>query len=78
MVYFIEDFPAKNFLKILPGRKHPRMDFTGKTGIRFCAQNRIAIDPDWFYNAILIAIAVSESGSDSEIKIADRLCDQNR
>ena len=45
-------------------RKHPRIDFTGKTGIRFCAQNRIAIDPDWFLIAIMVAFAFSKSGSD--------------
>jgi hypothetical protein len=52
--------------------------FTGRPGIRFCDQNRIAIDPDWFLIAIMIAIAVLKSGSDYEMKIADRFCDQNR
>jgi len=36
----------------------------GRTGIRFCDQNRIAIDPDWFLIAIVIAIAFSKSGPD--------------
>ena len=31
--------------------------FSRKNGIRFCDQNRIAIDPDWFFIAIRIAIA---------------------
>ena len=35
-------------------------------------KNRIAIDPDWFLIAIMIAIAVLKSGSDCEMKIADR------
>jgi hypothetical protein len=40
--------------------------------LRFCDQNRIAIDPDWFLIAIVIAIAFSKSGSGCEMKIADR------
>jgi hypothetical protein len=56
----------------LPWRKHPWIDFTGRAGIRFSDQNRIAIDPDWFLIAIMIAIAVSKSGSGCEMKIADR------
>jgi len=35
-------------------------------------EKRIAIDPDWFLIAIMIAIAVLKSGSDYEMKIADR------
>jgi hypothetical protein len=35
-------------------------------------QNRIAIDPDWFLIAIMIAIAFSKPGSGYEMKIADR------
>jgi hypothetical protein len=42
-------------------RKQPWIDFTGRTGIRFSDQNRIAIDPDWFLIAIVIAIAISKS-----------------
>jgi hypothetical protein len=61
-----------NCLFFLPCRKHSWIDFTGRTGIRFCAQNRIAIDPDWFLIAIMVAIAVSKSGSGCEMKIADR------
>jgi len=59
-------------------RKHPWIAFTGRTGIRFWDQNRIAIDPDWFLIAIMIAIAVSKSGSDCEMKIADRFSHENR
>jgi hypothetical protein len=67
-------------------RKHPWIDFTGRTGIRFCDQNRIAIDPDWFL--IAIAIAVSKSGSNftfrlylrfqNRFSIAIRFADKNR
>ncbi|HII99520.1 MAG TPA: hypothetical protein HA272_09785 [Methanoregula sp.] len=31
-------------------RKRPWIDFAGKVGIRFCNQNRIAIDPDRFFD----------------------------
>jgi hypothetical protein len=60
------------FQKNLLWRKHPWIDFTGRTGIRFCDQNRIAIDPDWFLIAITITIAFSKSGSDCKMKIANR------
>jgi hypothetical protein len=53
-------------------RKHQWTDFHLKNAIRFCDQNRIAIDPDLFLIAIMIAITVSKSGSDCERKIADR------
>ena len=59
-------------------RKHPWIDFTGRTGIRFCDQNRIAIYPERFSIAIMIAIAFSKSGSDCEMKIADRFSYENR
>jgi hypothetical protein len=49
--------------KLLCGN-YPVIDFAGGTAIRFCDQNRIAIDPDWFLIAIMIAIAVSKSGPD--------------
>ena len=60
--------------------------FYRKNRNRFCNQNRIAIDPDWFLIAIMIAIAVLKSGSDCEmkieidfeIKIADRFSHENR
>ena len=41
-------------------------------------QNRIAIDPDWFLIAIMIAIAFSKPGSGCEMKIADRFSHENR
>jgi len=53
--------------------KYPWIDFTGRSLFRFCDQNRIAINPDWFSIAIMIAIAVSKSGSGYAMKIADRL-----
>jgi len=59
-------------------RKHPWIGFPGRTGIRFCDQYRIAICTDLFLIAIMIAIAVSKSGSDCAMKIADRFADQNR
>jgi len=54
----------------------PVTDIHG-SGIReksdpFCDQNRIAIDPDWFLIAIMIAIAFLKSVSDCKRKIADR------
>jgi len=61
-----------HYTKFLVWKEHPEIDFTGRTGIRFCDQNRIAIDPDWFLIAIMIAITFSKSGSDCEMKIADR------
>jgi len=36
------------------------------------------IFPDWFLIAIVIVIAVLNSGSGYEMKIADRFCDQKR
>jgi hypothetical protein len=57
---------------------HPQIDFTGRTWTRFWDQNRIAIDPDWFLIAVMIAIAVLKSRSDCEMKIADRFSHENR
>ena len=37
--------------------------FYRKNRLRFCDQNRIVIDPDWFSIAIVIAIAFSSSGA---------------
>jgi hypothetical protein len=39
---------------------------------RFSYENRIAIDPDRFLIGIVIAIAISKSGSDLQVEIADR------
>jgi len=59
------------FFKMSCG-KLPRIDFTGGTGIRFCDHYRVAIDPDRFSIAIMIAVTVSKPGSGYEMKIADR------
>jgi hypothetical protein len=47
--------------------KHPWIDFTGRIRIRYRDQNRIAIDPDWFSIAIVIAIACSKPGPGFEM-----------
>jgi hypothetical protein len=54
------------FKKICSAENSHGTLFTERTGIRFCDQNRIAIDPDWFLIAIMIAIAFSKSGSDCQ------------
>jgi hypothetical protein len=59
------------FLKMIC-RKPSWIDFSGRSGILFCDRNRIAIDPDLFLIAIMIAIAFSKSGSGCAMKIADR------
>jgi hypothetical protein len=72
MVLPVLSSPHAGIFKISLCRKPLWIDFSGRTGIRFCDQNRIAIDPDWFSIGIMIANAKSKSGSDLKIKIADR------
>jgi hypothetical protein len=42
-------------------RGKSQIDFTGKTGIRLCKENRILIFPEQFAIAIVIMIACSDS-----------------
>jgi hypothetical protein len=51
-------------------RNHLWIDFTGRTGIRFRDQNRMAIDPDWFL--------IRDHDRDCIFKIGIRLRNENR
>jgi hypothetical protein len=71
-------FPEAFILSSHGPQKHSWIGFTGRTWIRFCDQNPIAIDPDLFLIAIMIAITVSKPGSNWEMKIVDRFSHENR
>jgi hypothetical protein len=70
--------PARIFNCDPVSTKKTQIDFVGKTGIRFSHENRSAIFPERFLIAIVIAIAISKSGSDFQMKIADRISYENR
>jgi hypothetical protein len=57
---------SKKYPGFLHWEKQPEIDFTGRSAIRFCDQKLIAIDPDLFLIAIVIAITVLKPGSDSK------------
>jgi len=45
-----------------------QIDFAGKIADRFTNENRSPIFPDWFSIGIVIAIAISKSGSDLKME----------